>query len=45
MKHEKIQKDIIVVTGKILKSIAWKEQNKWPPCCIGILHQPKRPKK
>ena len=43
MKSAKVKESILKVTGKILQSKVEKDQSKWPPHCMGILHQPKRP--
>ncbi len=41
-KFEKTVMDTVaVITGKMVE----KRSNKWPPDCMGILYQPKRPKK
>ena len=39
----KLQAELMIATGKIIKKVVDKEQNKWIPHCMGILHQPKRP--
>lgn len=38
-----LQKEILNVTGKILKAAVDSECGKRPPHCMGIMHQPKRP--
>ena len=38
-----LKRDLMKFTGKILKTMVDREQEKWPPHCVGILHQPKRP--
>lgn len=40
---KKLQKDLMMVTGKVVRTLVKKEQSKWPPHCLGILNQPKRP--
>lgn len=45
MKNRMMKESILKASGKILQCVAEKEQSKWPPHCMGILHQPKRPVK
>ena len=30
-------------SGKLMEKFVKKEETKWPPHCVGIFHQPKRP--
>lgn len=39
----KMKERIFNISGKVLQNKVEKEKNKWPPHCMGILHQPKRP--
>lgn len=41
----KIGEKLIDISGKILQNRIEKENGKWPPHCIGVLHQPKRPQR
>ena len=38
----KMKERIFNISGKVLQNKVEKEKNKWPPHCMGILHQPKR---
>ena len=38
-----IENKILKVVQVIVKSEVERNSNKWPPTCMGILHQPKRP--
>lgn len=38
-----LKEKAVKVSGKLMNKVVQKEQTKWPPHCLGILHQPKRP--
>ena len=40
-----IKEEMLKISGKILQSKVEKEKNRRWPHCVGILHQPVRPKK
>lgn len=39
------KKAVLGMTAKIVEKEVQKLRDQWPPTCMGILHQPKRPKK
>mgnify|MGYP004454281103 FL=1 len=38
-----LKEKAVKVSGKLMEKIVKKEETKWPPHCVGFLHQPKRP--
>ena len=38
-----LKEKAIKVSGKLMEKFVKKEETKWPPHCVGIFHQPKRP--
>lgn len=38
-----LKEKAIKVSGKLMEKFVKKEETKWPPRCVGIFHQPKRP--
>lgn len=44
-KKEKIGKAALKAVERIARNEAEKVKDRYPPICLGITHQPKRPKK
>lgn len=45
-KQETIKKNLIGTLGKLAKEVTSDSNSSgWPPVCLGILYQPKRPTK
>ena len=44
MKKEKIGKQVLKLVEKVARTEVERNIYDWPPICIGIYHQPKRPK-
>ena len=38
-----LKEKAVKVSGKLMEKFVKKEVTKWPPHCVGFLHQPKRP--
>lgn len=38
-----LKEKAVKVSGKLMEKFVKKEETKWPPHCVGFLHQPKRP--
>lgn len=45
MKEQSSQKAVLVTVERIVRRRAQLIEKQWPPTCMGILHQPKRPPK
>lgn len=45
MKCKRKESIALKAVGKLVQNEAKKVQRKWPPDCMGFLHQPKRPAK
>lgn len=45
MKEKQGRKTVLQVVEKIARAKVLLDDKQWPPTCIGILHQPKRPNK
>lgn len=43
-KNEKIGKQVLKLVERVTRNEVEKNVFSWPPTCIGIYHQPKRPK-
>ncbi|HHV09735.1 MAG TPA: cyclic lactone autoinducer peptide [Clostridiales bacterium] len=41
--NEKIGKQVLKLVEKVARNEVEKNAYSWPPVCIGIYHQPKRP--
>lgn len=42
--QDRMREMVLKASGKVLETAMRKENCKRPPYCLGILHQPKRPK-
>lgn len=40
-----MEKKLLMAVKSIARIEVERSSNKWPPTCMGILHQPRRPKK
>lgn len=45
MKKTNLNDSVLRAAGKLVKLEAKRVDAGWPPACVGILHQPKRPTK
>lgn len=45
MKKETIKKKTLQLVERVARDEVEKNMLTWPPICLGIYHQPKRPKK
>lgn len=41
----KLEKKVLSVVEKVARDEVIKNLHEWPPHCMGIYHQPKRPKR